>query len=169
MKLKFYEEKLESSDVFKEFKKENPKAYLCSAFIVVDKEGKNNKIHLDYFIPEKKEMVSFHLSDEISKVPLETYDDKIPEKVLLNGSLSLGEIEEIIENKMKVENLTNKIQKIILSLQKINGEDILAGTVFITMLGMIKIKINAKNKNVVDFEKKSLMDIMNVLKRKDKI
>ncbi len=168
MKLQFYGEKLESSDIFKEFKKENPKSYLCSAFIVVDKEGKDNKIHLDYFIPETREMVSFHLNEEVSKVPLETYDDKTPEKISLEDSLSFKEIEEIIENKMKAENLSNKIQKIILSLQKLNDEDILAGTVFITMLGMIKIKIDAKNKNVIDFEKKSLMDIMNVLKRKDK-
>jgi len=168
MKLQFYEEKLESSDVHKKFKKENSKAYLCSAFIVVDKEGKDNKMHLDYFIPETKEMVSFHLNDEIVKVPLETYDDKTPEKISLDDSLSLEEIEKIIEEKMKAENLSNKIQKIILSLQKLGGEDILAGTVFISMLGMIKIRINAKSKDIIDFEKKSLMDIMNVLKRKDK-
>ena len=39
MNLQLYLEKLKSSGVFKEFMKENPKAYLCSGFFTIDKEG----------------------------------------------------------------------------------------------------------------------------------
>ena len=53
MNLQFYIEKLEHSEVFKKFIKDNSKAFLCSGFFVIDKEGKeDDKIHLDYFVPE---------------------------------------------------------------------------------------------------------------------
>ena len=57
------------------------------------------------------------------------------------------------------------MQKIILSLQRVNEENFLVGTVFISMLGMIKIKINAAKKIIVDFEKKSMFDILKVSKK----
>jgi len=54
MNLQFYFEKLHHSEEFKKFIKENPKAYFCSGFVVIDKEKNENKIHLDYFVPGKK-------------------------------------------------------------------------------------------------------------------
>jgi len=66
MNLKFYLEKLENSEVFKNFKKENPEAYLCSAFFIIDKSGRDNKQHFDFYVPEipiKK--LSAHLDSQI--------------------------------------------------------------------------------------------------------
>ena len=57
MNFQFYLEKLYSSAIFKNFMKENQKAYLCSGFFTIDKEGKDNQIHVDFYIPETKKIV----------------------------------------------------------------------------------------------------------------
>ena len=49
MNLQFYIEKLENSDVYKDFVKKNKNAYFYSGFFSIDKEGKDNQVHLDFF------------------------------------------------------------------------------------------------------------------------
>jgi len=163
MNLQFYLEKLHSSNEFQNFSKENPEAFLCSGFLMIDKEKSDNKVHFDYFIPQEKIIISFQLGDNVQKVPLERYDDKTPEE-LSKVELDFDEFESMILDKMENENIKNKIQKIILSLQRSNGKDSLIGTVFISMLGMIKITFDLNEKKIIEFEKKSLFDIMKVRK-----
>ena len=165
MNLQFYLEKLHSSDEFQAFIKENPQAFLCSGFLTIDKERNNNQVHFDYFIPKEKIIISFQLESEVQKVPLEKYDDKIPEEVSTDFYLDFEEIESLILIKMGSENIKNKIQKIILSLQSINGKNLLIGTVFVSMLGLLKITVDIEGKKITEFEKKSLLDIMNVFKK----
>ncbi|MBI2042971.1 hypothetical protein HYT25_01130 [Candidatus Pacearchaeota archaeon] len=165
MNLQFYLEKLRNHEDFKKFKKENPKAYLCSVFISIDKEKNQNEVHFDFFLPETKGITSFQMNEEIRKIPLEKYDDKTPEE-LSDIKMDFNEIETLISEKMERESIKNKIQKIILSLQKANGREFLAGTVFISMLGLIKINIEISEMKILDFEKKSLLDIINVMKKK---
>ena len=43
----------------------------------------------------------------------------------------------------------------------------LIGTVFISGLGIIKVNIDIKDKKIIEFEKKSFFDMVNVLRRKD--
>lgn len=164
MNLQFYEEKLNDSEIFGEFKRENPKSYLCSAFVIIDKEGKNNKVHLDYAADGGK-IFSFQMEDEVKKVPLESTGEQTPENLTLDYDVNFGEIEELIAEKMKSENAGTKIQKIIFSIQKFKGNDVIAGTVFIPVMGMIRIRIEMPSKNITEFEKKSLMDIIKVMKK----
>ncbi|MEK6760883.1 MAG: hypothetical protein AABX93_03090 [Nanoarchaeota archaeon] len=165
MNLQFYSEKLHSSEQFKKFKEENKDSFLCSIFFTIDKEKDDNQIHFDFFIPEGKKMISFQLNGEIKQVPMDIYDEKIPERIPLNFDIDFWEIERMIATKMEIENIKSKMQKIILSLQRVNEENFLVGTVFISMMGMIKIKINATKKIVADFEKKSMFDILKVSKK----
>ena len=65
---------------------------------------------------------------------------------------------------MKKENLNDKIQKIMLSLQKIDGKDYVIATVFISMLGMLKVNISLPDKEITEFEKKSFFDIVKIKK-----
>ncbi len=165
MNLRFYEEKLESLDEFKDFILKNSNAYLCSVFLTIDKESGKNEVHFDYFIPESKETISFQMNSEMKMVPLENFEDKIPEKLLIESGVDFGEIEYMISQRMFKENIKNKIQKIILSMNGTSGKDILTGTVFISMLGLLKISIGLKEKKILDFEKKSLMDMMKIIKK----
>ena len=165
MNLQFYMEKLSLSEKFKNFMKDNRDAYLCSGFFVIDKDLKNpdNKQHFDYYVPSSKKMFSFQLEDGIKIVPIETLNKKVPEKIS-KSEFDFGEIEKMIEEEMEKQNVKNKIQKVILSLQNIKGRDSLICTVFISMLGILKVKIDLSTKEVTEFEKKSFFDIMKVKK-----
>ncbi len=159
MNLKFYLEKLKSSEEYKKFMKENSDAYLCSGFFVIDKQGEDNQQHFDFYVPSKKEMFSFKLDDDVKLVPVEIFDKRTPEKI---GGINFyfDEIERIIEKRMQEENLKDKVQKILLSLQKLSGKDFLVGNVFISGFGILKINIDISEKKITLFEKKSFFDMI---------
>ena len=164
MNLQFYLEKLFASDEFKKFKKENKDAYLCSGFFSVDREGKDNQQHLDFYIPLTKEMFSFQLEKgEFS--PLKNYDEKIPERLEENFDFDFDEIENIIINKMKEENVNKQIQKLLFSLQKMKEKNFLIGTIFISGMGLLKVTILLDENKIVDFEKKSIFDMFKIIKK----
>ena len=166
MNLKFYLEKLYASKEFKKFTKENPEAFLCSGFFIIDKTGKEgSKQHFDFYIPSKKEMFSFQLEGGIKLVPVEMIREEIPNKILLNGDLNFEEIEALIVSEMGKQKIKNKIQKILLSLQNLKGKDFLVGTIFVSSLALLKINIDISEKRITSFEKKSFFDMIKVIKK----
>lgn len=167
MNFKFYLEKLYASENFQKFKEENKDAFPCSCFFVIDEKGEDNKQHFDYYVPFEKKMFSFQLENKIEKIPIELFDDKIPEKISMNYDFDLKEVEEMILNKMQEENVKGKIQKMLFSLQKIEDKDFLVGTIFISALGMLKVNIDIFEKKITEFKKKSFFDMINVLKKKE--
>ncbi len=167
MNFQFYLEKLYASEDFQKFKEENKDAYLCSCFFVRDLEKNDDKQHFDFFIPSIKKMFSFQVESGCERVPVENFGDKVPEKVSDNNSFTFEEIENLISERMKNENIKNKIQKILFSLQKVDGEEVLLGTIFISALGMIKIRIDLENMKIIDFEKKSFLDMLKIVKKKN--
>lgn len=165
MNFQFYLEKLFDSKEFQEFIKENKDAYPCSGFFVIDKEGKDNKQHFDYFIPSTKKIFSFKLESGGEKVPVEILEKFVPTKISLNYNFDFKDIEEKIEEKMKEEGIKNKLQKMLFSLQKVKGKELLIGTVFISMMGMLKVHIEISTMKIIEFEKKSFFDIVKVGKK----
>ena len=166
MNLQFYLEKLFASEKFQGFVKENPSAYFCSGFFAIDKEDKGNKIHIDYIIPETKKIFSFQLENEVEVVPVEQNGESL-EKLPGNIDFNFEEIEKMIVEKMEEQEIKSKIQKILLSLQKIDKNDFLVGTIFISGLGMIKIKVDLGEMKIVEFEKKSFFDMMKIVRKKE--
>ncbi|MAH03493.1 hypothetical protein CMI39_01760 [Candidatus Pacearchaeota archaeon] len=162
MNFQFYLEKLHDSEKFKEFKNENKDAYLCSGFFILDKTGKGDKSHLDFYIPSKEKMFSFQLEDGIKLVPVEILGKKVPEKILEDIDFNFEDMEKLINEEMEKENIKNKVQKIMFSLQKLKGKEFLVGTVFITIMGLLKVNIDINIKKITDFEKKSFLDMMNI-------
>lgn len=168
MNFQFYIEKLHDSDSFKKFRKENPDAFLCSCFFVVDLEGNQEKQHFDFFIPEDKKMFSFQIEKSCELVPVEVFDNKSLNKILFDHDFEFKQVEDLIVRKMVEEGIKNKIHKMLFSLQNKNGKDFLIGTVFISMMGMLKVIIDLDNMKITEFEKKSFLDIMKVSgKKKD--
>ncbi len=172
MNLQFYLEKLKASGVFKKFMKENPKAYLCSGFFTIDKEGQDNQRHLDFYIPEKGKMFSFKFGEagRVEKIPVEMINKKAPQEIKLGSGLNFdfAEIEKMIIGEMAAQNLKNNLQKIIISLQNYEEKNFLVCTVFVSMLGLLKININLKGKDgkpeIKSFEKKSFLDLLKRVK-----
>lgn len=79
-------------------------------------------------------------------------------------NFNFEEVEEMIVNEMKKQDIRTKLQKIIFSLQNIKGKNFLVCTVFTSLLGLLKIQIDLKEKKIILFEKKSLFDMMKRVK-----
>ena len=168
MNLKFYLEKLQSSEEFKKFAKKNPNAYLCSGFFIMDKEkGKNpnNKVHLDFCDPENEKVFSFDVKEEIKLIPLEK-PKNIPKKISSDCEFDFEDMEKLILEEIDKKNIKTKIQKIIFSLQNLRGKDFLMGAIFISSLGLLKVDIDISRKKITKFEKKSLLDMFRVTNKK---
>ncbi len=165
MNFQFYFEKLIESKDFKKFMKENKNAFLCSGFFAIDREKSDNQQHFDFYAPDLNKIFSFQLEKEIKKVVLERFDERVPGKVSSDFDFDFEEIEQMILERMKKEGIKNKLQKILLSLQKINGGDFITGTVFISGLGMLKLNIDPVQKKILDFEKKSFFDFLKIVKK----
>ncbi len=166
MNLHFYLEKLHDSEEYKDFMLENPDAYLCSGFFIMDFEKADHQRHLDFYAPTLKKVLSFKLENGIEKVPIDTFDDRTPKKLFIDYDFDLDDIEEIIRKRMVEEKVKSKIQKILLSLQNTEGKDLLTATVFVSGLGMLKINIDPVSKKVIDFDRKSFFDILKVVRKK---
>lgn len=171
MNLQFYFEKLHSSDKYKKFMKENPEAYFCGGFFSIDKENSknpDNKRHLDFYSSKRKNIFSFQLEERIKIVPSDVKYEKAPERVSERDDFDFSEIEKLINDKMNQKNINSKVQKILISLQNLNGEAFLICTVFISMFGLLKVNIKLKNAKmeITDFEKKSFMDILKISGKK---
>lgn len=178
----FLLEKLESSDEYKRFIKENPKAYLCSGFFIIDMDkNPENKYHFDFYVPENKKTFSFELEkgnlqrvlpnssnstevEGIKLVPLERNDEKVLEKVSMVHHFDFDELKEKTLDEMASRNITNKIQKLIFSLQSKNKEDVLLGTIFVSGFALLKFDFDIKTKKITNFEKKSFFDMMKIVK-----
>jgi hypothetical protein len=167
MNFQFYVEKLLDSKTFQEFTKQNKEAYPCSAFFVIDLEGKDNKQHFDYFLPKTKKLFSIKLENNSEIVAIETADQRIQEKISLKIDFDLKDMQDLIQKEMEKNKITNKIQKMLFSLQRIEGRDLLIGTVFITMMGILTVHIDINKKEMIFFEKKSFFDMIKVVKKKD--
>lgn len=168
MNSQFLREKLENSDEYKKFMKENKDAYLCSGFFVVDLNEKNseNQFHFDFYLPKNGKTFSFQLENKINLIELERNDNIVPQKVLMKNDFDFDKIKEKILTEMELKKISNKIQKMIFSLQNIDGKDFLIGTIFLSGLGLLKVDIDLAENIFTEFEKKSLFDMMKIVKKK---
>jgi hypothetical protein len=165
MNFQFYAEKLKASGSFKKFTKQNKAAFLCSCFFVLDKEEGKDEQHFDFYIPSSNKMFSFSIEKDAEKKEIEIKELQIPAEISISCDFNFEEIEEVIKRKMEKEKISQKIQKILLSLQNVDGKDLLIGTVFISSFGLINLKIDVKNNEIIDFKKRTFFDMMNIFKK----
>ena len=158
---------LQENKNFKDFIKENPSAYLCSGFFTIDKEATENQQHLDFFIPGKEKIFSFQMEKEGKMKSLEVYNQNIPEKISFDFDLDFDDVERMIFDRMEKEGIKDKIHKLIFSLQNVNDKNILTGTIFTSMFGLLQMNLDIATNEIIDFEKKSFFDMVKVFKKKD--
>ncbi len=166
MNFQFYFEKMMKSKDFKKFISENKEAFLCSGFFSVDKKGNDNKQNIDYFVPSLNKMFSFKLNDGVELVPVEDFGENFkPEKIPDNIDFEFEYIEKLIEGEMFEKKITNKIEKSLFSLQAKDKKNYLLGTIFISGLALLKVKIDLDEKRIVEFDKKSFFEMMKIVKK----
>jgi len=159
MHFQFYVEKLQDLDKYKVFKNENKKAFPCSCFFVIDKVGEDAKQHFDLWLDKK--IFSFQL-EKAELVPSDAPLEEEPEEISLDLDFEFNDIEKMIEERMEKDNVKNKVQKYLFSIQKQKGKHYIIGTVFVSNLGMLRVKICLDDMTVLDFEKKSFFDVLKV-------
>ena len=106
------------------------------------------------------------MENNCRKVEIEQLEDKVPEKLELNFDFDFNEIEKLVLDKMEVEKIKSKIEKMLFSLQNIKGKNLLIGTVFISMFGLLQVHVDVKKNKVILFEKKSFFDMLSVKGKK---
>ena len=169
MNFQFYYEKLCASDKHKKFLEKHPESYMCSGFFVLDKErgGNGNKVHFDFWDKKSNKMHSFSVVGEVELVPVENFEVRDFEPVATNLAFEVEDFEKIIIERMSKEKISNSIQKILFSFQRLNGKDFLLGTVFLNNLGLIKLTIDLERQEITGFEKKSFFDMLKIVKKKN--
>jgi hypothetical protein len=169
MNFQFYVEKLFASKSFEDFKKEFPKAICVSGFFVFDLENEkkpDNKQHFDYYDKETDKLYSFKLEDDCNRILIEVpVNAPKLEEIGINYNFDFNEIESLIRREMEEKKITSKIQKILVSMQNLKGKDYLVGTIFISGFGIIQTTIDINEMKIKDFEKKSFLDMMRVIKK----
>jgi len=163
MNFQFYVEKLKNCEKYKQFIEKNPKAIPCSGFFVIDFAGKDNQQHFDFCVDGKIFSCKLEHGGEVQE--MENFGNKIPKEISLDLDFDFKRIQEMVENKMQEQEIKNKIQKFLFSYQNIDQGHVLAGTVFISGLGMLKVSINLDKMEIVEFEKKSFFDVVKVRKK----
>ncbi len=173
MNFQFLIEGLENSYEYKMFMEENPDAYLCSGFFDIDINNNfenlnsGNKYHLDFYVPSIRKTFSFQLEEGVKLIELERNDEKVLNKVLMKKYFDFYDIKERIMIEMELEEIKNKIQKMLFSLQNIGGRDMLLGTIFLSGMGLLKVNIDIYENKIIDFEKKSLFDMIKLVQGKE--
>lgn len=160
MKIQPYLDKLSSSKEFKTFLDKNPKSYFAAGFFVLDFQEKKNLHQIDYYLPAKKRMVTFTLD---SKVELKESPSKIPitpKKIDGTINLDLDILKGLVEDEMKNNTITTKIQKIIAVLQNVNGKKVWNLNCITSDMGLIKAHIDDETHSILKFERVNLFDIM---------
>lgn len=167
MKFQFYNEKLLDSVEYQKFKKEHPTAYPCTAFFAIDFEskGKNDKVHFDFWLPEFKKMYSFKVNGPVEFVNVENFEKRDYEKLSMNYTFDLNEVQREITERMEKDEIKGTIQKLLWSLQKKDGVDYLLGTIFLNNMGMLKVTYDITDKKITDIVKKSFLDMFKVIKK----
>jgi len=150
---------LNASEDFKKFKEEKKDAFLCSAFFIIDKDEKNNKNHLDYYVPSTKETFEFKLESNFQKEKLRDFQ-KVPEEIKENLDFDFEEIKKIIYKKIEEEKIKNKVQKFIFSLQSLNNKNFLIANLFLSGMILVNFRLSLENKEILEFEKKNIFDFL---------
>lgn len=153
--------KVEMSKEFKTFKKENPGAYFCAAFFIMDYETNEHKKQLDYYVSSTDVMTfSIDPKDESKIIPAKAElpkKEKIPAIGLQAVKLNEDEIMEIAKKESEIGDFT----KVIVVLQNLEGKDIW-NLSCMKGLQMMRYHLSATDGKVLKKEKINLMDMMKI-------
>ena len=152
-------EKIESSQVFKQFKKQHPDAYFCAGFFVIDYEGTSQQ-QLDYCLKDGR-VFTFIINKEISYKEAETIEGKQQKLSKLNKEIKvdLPAVENIVKEKVK-----KKINKIIAVLQEYQDKQIWNLNIMTEGFGITQMHIDSDSGEVLKLEKRNMFDFIKRVK-----
>ncbi|MBU2576283.1 MAG: hypothetical protein KKF50_01020 [Nanoarchaeota archaeon] len=137
---------LKQSEVYKNFKEENPEAFFCSAMFVL---GDADKIDINFFIPSQNRISSFSMPFASITNHQEEIKDQTEIKDL-NFKVDIYDLKKSIEEKTG-----KKFSQIIAVLQKGNWN-----LTCLNGLDMSRMNLNAYTGEIQKKDEGSLMDMV---------
>ena len=151
-KLKETIKKLESSKIFKDYKKTNPDTYLTSTFLMT--ENLEGDWQLDYYSIKSKKITSFVIKDKVKSMP-ETKPFQEKESIIERLDIDKAKIDfkKVIKiaDKLKREKYKNEIlTKKIIVLQNLKEFGHIWNLTFLTSsFKTLNIKIDASSGKIL--------------------
>ena len=169
MKASQHVKKVMGSAVFKDFMKEDPKAYLCSLFCVRAFNGEADETQVDFYSPGKKEIISFKLEKGIERIPVNkkaetlTHKKFVPKPLEADIKMDADKLGPTLLDEMHNRGMTYEVTKLLAFLTIVDGEAVWNCTGFLKGLGLIQAHIEDSSGTVLFMDKKSFFDLMRVV------
>ncbi|MGV8142134.1 MAG: hypothetical protein ACP5NS_00690 [Candidatus Pacearchaeota archaeon] len=164
MKIQPYVQKLESSQKYKQFRKDYNDSFLVAGFFVLDYESGNNVHQIDYYVPSKKKVAAFNLDGEVEVRLLDMMQkEKVPEKLDIRTKIDLDAIKGILEDEMKNRNITESVKKCVAVIQTLNGKKLWVLNCVLSGMEILKAHIDDDSRTVLKMEKASMLDYIKKL------
>lgn len=169
MKIEHYIKKLEKSPDYKAFVEKEPKAYMCSIFLVRDFEGNHSETQVDFYSPQTKKITSFKINGKVEKVAVDKKAENllhkkfIPKKLVDGIKLDVDELSPTILDEMHNRGLTDNIKKILVVLQNVDDRNVWNCTCFLSGLGLLQSHVEDKSGTVLFMEKRSFFDMIKLM------
>ena len=166
MKAAHYIKEVKKSQAFKDFIKESPDAYLCSLFFIRDFNGPQNETQVDFYSPQKKEIISFKVGKGVERIPVPkkaftiTHKKFVPKPLNENIKMDLDALKPTLVDEMHNRDMTYEIEKILAVLNIADDRAIWNCTGFLKGLGLLQAHVEDQSQSVLFMEKHSLMDMI---------
>lgn len=162
MKIQPYVEKLEKSEVYKNFKIKFPDAFMVAGFFVLDLEEGNNVHQIDFYIPSTDKIAAFSLDGEVTLKLLEMLvKEKVsPTHLDIKTNIDLDALSGILADEMHNRGISSELKKVIAVIQNVKGKKIWNLNCVLSGMEILKSHIEDDSQTVLKIEKTSLMDIM---------
>ena len=159
MKIQPYVQKLESSQIYKKFRKDNNESFLVAGFFILDYESGVNMHQIDYYVPSKKQVAAFNLDGEVEVRLLDMMSkEKVPEKLDLKTKVDLDAIKGILEDEMKNRNITESIKKCVAVIQVVDGKKLWVLNCVLSGMEILKAHVDDNSRTVLKMERASMLD-----------
>lgn len=155
-------ERLKQKSAYEKFNKDYPENYLYALFCLLSEaEKEGDKIQFDFYVPkENKIAIADYPFDEIKVSTQEI--NPAPSKLSLNEvNLDFEHLKQEIRTIQEKNSDKTKINKIMAILK----EDKWHLTCMSETIDILKIKIDAKTKECLEFKKENLMNFVQIRKK----
>ena len=171
MKPETYIKKVKESKDYKDFMKEDPKAYLCSLFFVRDFSGPQKETQVDFYSPKIKKIVSFKVEgNKVERAPIHkkaetlTHKKFVPKPMKDTIKMDVDEMQPTLMDEMHNRGMTYEIEKILAFLNITDDRVLWNCTGFLKGLGLLQAHVEDSTGTVLFMDKKSFFDIIKKVK-----
>ena len=171
MKIKELFARLKKSKQWKETFKEEKRIFFCAAFVILNfkqnifeysLDFRNDKDLLTFKFPKEENQDLIVVKDKLLENPKPL--DEIKETLLSQIKIDIEDLKEIVEKNLLENKVGKNLDEIIAVLQYYEGNFVWNLTCICEGFTIVSIHLDPLSKKIVKFEKRNLMDFVNIKK-----